>query len=407
MNCPLCNDKNSKILLELDCGNADNSPLYKNVIIKCCDKCGHIFNHIEQKDLDGLYKYYNEEYSKVNQTSVDKSGDRPGSVNKCTIERNNKLFELSKKFLNNDFKILDIGCANGEFLKLMKQNGFKNLYGIDLSENYVNKAKENSYMNIKMGDALNIPFEDNMFDICYLDQVLEHLLDPKLAIKEAYRVLKKDGYLCISVPNAKSYNENYIFDFFWFLQREHINHFDIEHLKILSLLNGFEIVDYLIGDTPMNETLNAKASMFPYLSVVLQKTNKKLDADNLSNFELKKYIKEYLSKEFKRLEDRKKFFNSLVAKNTPIYIWGIGRELLYLKENTNLNKCNINKFIDSNVFKQENMTIDGFKIYSPEILKCNEHGSNDDYLIITSGLYSSIIKNMALSYNFKGKVIEL
>lgn len=42
-------------------------------------------------------------------------------------------------------------------------------------------------------DMQNLPYEDNSFDFVISDQVIEHLEDPKKAIKESYRVLKKGG----------------------------------------------------------------------------------------------------------------------------------------------------------------------------------------------------------------------
>lgn len=42
-------------------------------------------------------------------------------------------------------------------------------------------------------DMQNLPYEDNVFDFVISDQVIEHLEDPKRAVQESYRVLKKGG----------------------------------------------------------------------------------------------------------------------------------------------------------------------------------------------------------------------
>lgn len=42
-------------------------------------------------------------------------------------------------------------------------------------------------------DMQNLPYKDNSFDLVISDQVIEHLENPKKAIEESYRVLKKDG----------------------------------------------------------------------------------------------------------------------------------------------------------------------------------------------------------------------
>jgi SAM-dependent methyltransferase len=49
------------------------------------------------------------------------------------------------------------------------------------------------------------PVEDESVDLLYSDFVMEHLADPKLFFREAYRVLKADGFLCIRTPNLFGY----------------------------------------------------------------------------------------------------------------------------------------------------------------------------------------------------------
>ena len=49
-------------------------------------------------------------------------------------------------------------------------------------------------------DICDLPFEDNTYDFILCNHVLEHVLDDKKAIKELYRVLKKDGTGIFQVP---------------------------------------------------------------------------------------------------------------------------------------------------------------------------------------------------------------
>jgi len=46
-----------------------------------------------------------------------------------------------------------------------------------------------------------LPFKDNIFDLVTCSEVLEHIAEPKKALKEMYRVLKPGGRLLISTPN--------------------------------------------------------------------------------------------------------------------------------------------------------------------------------------------------------------
>lgn len=53
--------------------------------------------------------------------------------------------------------------------------------------------------NLNFGASL--PFPDHTFDLVVCKDILEHLLDPMLVLKEAIRVLRDDGAIIISVPN--------------------------------------------------------------------------------------------------------------------------------------------------------------------------------------------------------------
>ena len=51
-----------------------------------------------------------------------------------------------------------------------------------------------------VASAYDIPFEDNSFEIVLCLSVLEHLEDPKKALREMHRVLKPNGTILVSVP---------------------------------------------------------------------------------------------------------------------------------------------------------------------------------------------------------------
>ena len=98
--------------------------------------------------------------------------------------------------------MLDLGCGNGRLYKMIEKLNVDYI-GIDLSENLIKKAEE-LYPNAKfyVASALDLPFPDNMFDKIISIAVLHHIPSYKLRIKfmeEAYRVLKKDGQLILTV----------------------------------------------------------------------------------------------------------------------------------------------------------------------------------------------------------------
>lgn len=100
--------------------------------------------------------------------------------------------------------IVDIGCGQGLLLKELRKvaNQDATFSGTDISAEMCRITKENNPdAIIKQGDAEDLPFDDNQFDIVFMTEVLEHLLDYPKALSEVKRVLKTDGVFIVTVPN--------------------------------------------------------------------------------------------------------------------------------------------------------------------------------------------------------------
>lgn len=103
--------------------------------------------------------------------------------------------------------VLDIGCGPGEMMIELLRTGYT-VYGIDISENMLNIARENiekkgtiGEFYLSKGNIESLDFEDNFFDTVICAGVLEYLGKDDFALKELYRVLKDNGTLIISVRN--------------------------------------------------------------------------------------------------------------------------------------------------------------------------------------------------------------
>ena len=97
--------------------------------------------------------------------------------------------------------ILDAGCGTGVLLQLIEStNPDSKLFGIDLSPVCCSIAQNKSKAEILVGSIEKLPFPDNKFDIVICLDVLGYFSDPRTAISELVRVLKKDGTLIINVP---------------------------------------------------------------------------------------------------------------------------------------------------------------------------------------------------------------
>jgi len=101
------------------------------------------------------------------------------------------------KSLNQNSKILDLGCGNGEKAHYIGKLGF-NVVGIDASEEAINYAKKNfPAVKFYKKDALSTKFKENSFDAIISIAVFHCFLekDRKKYIKEINRILKKRGLI--------------------------------------------------------------------------------------------------------------------------------------------------------------------------------------------------------------------
>ena len=102
--------------------------------------------------------------------------------------------------LNPKSKILDIGCGKGyllyEFIKLIPEI---KIFGLDISEYALNNCKDEISKSLKLGNATNLPYESNYFDLVISINTLHclHSYELDSALKEMERVGKQNKYLCV------------------------------------------------------------------------------------------------------------------------------------------------------------------------------------------------------------------
>jgi SAM-dependent methyltransferase len=86
---------------------------------------------------------------------------------------------------------LDIGCGTGNYTDLFQKLTGAQVFGVDPSEGMLEKAREkNEYVTYKIGQADNIPFENDFFDFVYMTDVIHHVPDINAMFAELRRVLR-------------------------------------------------------------------------------------------------------------------------------------------------------------------------------------------------------------------------
>jgi SAM-dependent methyltransferase len=122
-------------------------------------------------------------------------------LNCGSLERHRLLwlyFNEKTDLFNNDKKIRILHFAPEKaFYDMFSSNHNIDYNPCDLSpESYDYKGN----VVVKKVNIVNIPFEDNYFDVILCNHVLEHIPDDSLAISELYRVLKKGAWAILQVP---------------------------------------------------------------------------------------------------------------------------------------------------------------------------------------------------------------
>ena len=108
-------------------------------------------------------------------------------------------------------KVLNIGVGGAIFEELALAKGI-DVHSLDPSEQTIEKLRDQVGLaeKARVGYSENIPFEDNMFDVVIMSEVLEHLTESEFdkSVMDVARVLRKRGTFIITVPFEENLLDN-------------------------------------------------------------------------------------------------------------------------------------------------------------------------------------------------------
>lgn len=114
---------------------------------------------------------------------------------------------LYAKYLPKDKEssILELGAGYGFFLYFLKENGFNNIFGIDISSEPIEIAKKNGINNIIYADIQDfLSSKEKAYDLIVAIDVLEHFKKEEVfnLLQKIYSSLREEGILLLQVPNG-------------------------------------------------------------------------------------------------------------------------------------------------------------------------------------------------------------
>jgi 2-polyprenyl-6-hydroxyphenyl methylase/3-demethylubiquinone-9 3-methyltransferase len=107
---------------------------------------------------------------------------------------------MKEKKISQESVILDVGCADGSLIARLKEEGFHNVAGCDLGKQPSRNGFEYKTINIDKG-GLSV-YEDQSFDIIISSDVLEHIENVALTLREFVRILRPHGNIFLTLPNC-------------------------------------------------------------------------------------------------------------------------------------------------------------------------------------------------------------
>ncbi|NTW33394.1 MAG: class I SAM-dependent methyltransferase [Bacteroidetes bacterium] len=235
--CPICNNEQFSDYLKC----YDYFLTQEEFNIVTCNNCRFTFVN-PRPEADNLSKYYNStEY--VSHSATKNKGLFNYVYRKIRNYTHKKKVNLVS-YYSKGKSILDIGCASGEFLNLFKLKGWKTK-GIEPNSNARNFAKKEYNLDVIDENDIN-DVSNESIDVITMWHVLEHVSDLNQRMLDLKRILKKDGYLIIAVPNCTSYDAEYYRNF-WaaYDVPRHLYHFTPETMQTLVEKYKFSIVNKL------------------------------------------------------------------------------------------------------------------------------------------------------------------
>ncbi len=138
-------------------------------------------------------------YDEFSKTYENQRGDNdPGGYHELLDELESGFVER----FGSRRDVLEIGCGTGLVLERIRRFA-KSAKGVDLSPGMLEKARERG-LDVEIGNATRLPFEDESFDVTCSFKVLAHIPDVAQAVSEMARVTRPGGVLLAEFYNPHS-----------------------------------------------------------------------------------------------------------------------------------------------------------------------------------------------------------
>jgi len=384
--CPICSSLESTQLFRQSFQELSAVNFLNGYDVVICKQCGLGFaDGIPTQDVFDSYYKDNSKYEYQHSGGKESDSDE--------LRFRGIASTLGQSIANKSSRVLEIGCATGRLLAMLRETGFSNVQGLDPSPGCAKAAWDLYKIPVFAGSLFNIPAPPDAYDLAISIGVLEHVEDVSKALDCLRVVLSPKGLVYAEVPDGSRYAGRPDAPYQEF-SIEHINFFSTVSLSNLFGRNGFRPVStgQAVRQQNENTTCPVAFGIFEKADSILP-----IERDEATEPGLRRYIEESAA-----VDARVRQVIQDGARGRELLVWGAATHTQRLLAAGAFSNIRISAFVDSNP-KLHGHTLQGIPIVGPAALG----GRTEPILISTRGFQREIRDQIRQQLKLDNEVIML
>lgn len=189
-----------------------------------------------------LKEYYADKYYQTEKANFRKTYP-PEEIKYFRIKIEQRARKAQQILLEKKGNFLDVGCGEGFALAWFKEQGW-DVEGIDFSSAGIQQMNPSLIDYLRTGNVFQLleekVNENKKYDLVWLGNVLEHVIDPISLLQSLRSLVKEKGCLVVTVPNDGSVYQERLLEAgnieqrFWVAVPDHLSYFTHESLKTIA-----------------------------------------------------------------------------------------------------------------------------------------------------------------------------
>ncbi|HEY1965139.1 MAG TPA: methyltransferase domain-containing protein [Acidobacteriaceae bacterium] len=346
--------------------------LLEGYTVAVCEGCGFCFadDIPEQEAFDAYYR-------DLSKYEYQHRGGRESANDETRLR--DVAATLRQVIPSQDTRVLEIGCSTGRLLALLKESGYRNVWGLDPSPVCAASARDLYDVTVMTQSLSDLAQSDEKFDFLILVGVLEHIRDLDGALDTLRKILTPNARIYFDVPDATQFADWPDAPYQQF-SMEHINFFSGASLANLMRTRGFEPV---FSEKVLRQYTDV--TVMPSVHAVFEDRGAPAGAI-VRDEESEQRLLEYIA-DSRTVDGRiRELIDRTAGDREPILVWGVGTHTQRLLATGGLDKVNVSAFIDSNP-KYHGKRLHDIPIISPDTL-----GGRSEPILICSRVFQKEIE---------------